>query len=175
MSLACATTSVVRYLLTQEFLLADSVCLAQPVTIPATGTIDFSYHSSVHNLYVGSSPCAFTTQICPAEDASVISTSAPCKYTPGKPGAPSLLMRNCCRRCCYLLSLSRGGKAKVSVCCLVKSHLHLIASSSIDSTSTSVLTIPITEYPQISDLHQLHSCLAHVTSATKHQAKSLGQ
>ncbi len=115
-----------------------------PSLPPAPST---SYHSSVHNLYVGSSPCAFTTQICPAEDASVISTSAPCKYTPGKPGAPSLLMRNCCRRCCYLLSLSRGGKAKVSVCCLVKSHQHLIASSSIDSTSTSVLTIPI--YDQV--------------------------
>ncbi len=121
-------------------LLADSGILVQAITIPATGTIDFSYHSSVHNLYVGSSPYAFTTQICPAEDASVISTSAPCKYTPGKPGAPSLLMckQFCCRRCCYLLSLSRGGKAKVSICicCLVKSHSRLIASSSISNTST---------------------------------------
>ncbi len=72
----------------------DSLSLMQAITIPATGTIDFSYHSSVHNLYVGSSPCAYTTQICPAEDASVISTSAPCKYTPGKPGVPSL--HPCC-------------------------------------------------------------------------------
>ena len=58
----------------------------QDITIPASGTIDLAYHSSVHNLYVGSSPCAYTTQICPAEDAAMISATAPCKYTPGKPG-----------------------------------------------------------------------------------------
>ncbi len=52
-----------------------------------------------------------------------------------------LLMCNRCRRCCYLLSLSRGGKAKYSkvgicICWLALSHSHLVASSSIDSTAS---------------------------------------
>lgn len=61
-------------------------CDMQDITIPASSTINFSYHSSVHNLYVGSSPCAYTTEICPAKDAAAVSTSSPCKYSPGKAG-----------------------------------------------------------------------------------------
>lgn len=57
----------------------------QDITVPASGAINFSYHSSTHNLFVGSSKCAFTTEICPSASAQMISASSPCKYTPGKP------------------------------------------------------------------------------------------
>lgn len=71
----------------------DTATLAQDITIPATSTINFAYHSSVHNLYVGSSPCAYTTEICPAKDAASISASSPCKYTPGKAGLLALTLQ----------------------------------------------------------------------------------
>lgn len=58
----------------------------QDLTVPASQPINFHYHSSTHNLFVGSSKCAYTTEICPSAPADTVTEASPCKYTPGSPG-----------------------------------------------------------------------------------------
>lgn len=78
---------------------------SQDVTVPASEAINFFYHSSTHNLFVGSSKCAYTTEICPSATADTISESSPCKFTPGKPGKrPRGTPLNDCLYCCTCMS-----------------------------------------------------------------------
>ncbi|KAK9828301.1 hypothetical protein WJX74_007925 [Apatococcus lobatus] len=61
-------------------------CTFSPSTVPAGTTVNYAYHSSTHNLFIGSSPCAYTTEICPSATAAMTSPSNPCKYTFKTPG-----------------------------------------------------------------------------------------
>ncbi|KAL0030778.1 hypothetical protein WJX77_006160 [Trebouxia sp. C0004] len=56
-------------------------CTFKDVVIPPSSSIAFSYHGDTHHLFVASSPCTYTTEICPNKSNTIVTTSRPCKYS----------------------------------------------------------------------------------------------
>ncbi|KAA6422683.1 MAG: hypothetical protein FRX49_07219 [Trebouxia sp. A1-2] len=51
------------------------------IVIPASSSIAFAYNGATHHLFMASTPCTYTTEICAAKNASDFTTATPCTYT----------------------------------------------------------------------------------------------
>ncbi|KAL0038791.1 hypothetical protein WJX79_008089 [Trebouxia sp. C0005] len=56
-------------------------CTFKDIVIPASSSIAFAYNGATHHLFMASTPCTYTTEICAAKNASDFTTATPCTYT----------------------------------------------------------------------------------------------